>query len=178
MGVLVPNNTEQDRQHTALIKEKSRPQTVFIRMRVIERLKVGKKAASPPRRARAERVIETLLQGIVRARFALIEIAGVASVDTQTADALLRAARAVRLLGAEVVLTGIRPELAQPLVALGTDRPKTAGQLNFRSYSGAQVGLVRALVLVSRLRPSFPVAVLVLDLRRSVRVLDPRDDTA
>jgi rsbT co-antagonist protein RsbR len=74
-------------------------------------------------RVRAERVIETLLQGIsrARARFALIEITGVASVDTQTADTLLRAARAVRLLGAEVVLTGIRPEVAQTLVALGTN---------------------------------------------------------
>lgn len=74
-------------------------------------------------RRRAERVIEALLQGIsrARARFALIEITGVASVDIQTADALLRAARAVRLLGAEVVLTGIRPDVAQTLVALGTD---------------------------------------------------------
>jgi PAS domain S-box-containing protein len=74
-------------------------------------------------RARAERVIETLLQGVsrARARFAIIDITGVSSVDTQIAGTLLRAARAVRLLGAEVVLTGIRPEVAQTLVALGTD---------------------------------------------------------
>jgi PAS domain S-box-containing protein len=74
-------------------------------------------------RARAERVIEALLQGInrARARFAIIDITGVRSVDVQTADALLRAARAVRLLGAEVVLTGIRPEVAQTFVALGAE---------------------------------------------------------
>lgn len=74
-------------------------------------------------KARAERVIDTLLHGIIRlrARFALIELTGVANVDTLTADALLRAARATRLLGAEVVLTGMRAEVAQALVALGTD---------------------------------------------------------
>ena len=74
-------------------------------------------------RARAERVIEALLQGLTRARarFAIIDITGVGGVDAQTADALLRAARAVRLLGAEVVLTGVRPDVARALVALGTE---------------------------------------------------------
>jgi anti-anti-sigma regulatory factor len=42
-------------------------------------------------------------------------------VDTQVADTLIRAAKGVQLLGAEVVLTGIRPEVAQTLVALGAD---------------------------------------------------------
>jgi rsbT co-antagonist protein RsbR len=42
-------------------------------------------------------------------------------VDTQVANALLQAARAVRLLGAQVVLTGIRPEVAQTLVGLGVE---------------------------------------------------------
>jgi rsbT co-antagonist protein RsbR len=71
---------------------------------------------------RAARVIEALLQGLhkARARFAILDITGVPSVDAQTADALLRAARAVQLLGAQVVLTGIRPEVAQTLIALGT----------------------------------------------------------
>jgi rsbT co-antagonist protein RsbR len=72
---------------------------------------------------RAERVIQTLLYGIAksRARFAILDITGVPSVDSATADALTRAAKAVQLLGAEVVLTGIRPEVAQTLISLGTD---------------------------------------------------------
>jgi len=73
--------------------------------------------------ARAERVTEALLHGVAtsRARVAIVDITGVPSLDTRSADALIRAARGVRLLGAEVVLTGIRPEVAQALVGLGTD---------------------------------------------------------
>lgn len=73
--------------------------------------------------ARAQQILETLLGGIAdaRARVAILDITGVATVDAQVADAIVRAARAVRLLGAEVVLTGIRAEVAQALVGLGTD---------------------------------------------------------
>ena len=82
---------------------------------------------------RAERVIEALLEGVGRnrTRIAILDITGVPTVDTETAEALMRAARAVQLLGAEVVLTGIRPEVAQTLVTLGTDlsRIVTRGSL-------------------------------------------------
>lgn len=72
---------------------------------------------------RSARVIETLLHGIVRsrARVAILDITGVTTVDTHTADALIRAARAVRLLGAEVLLTGMRPEIAHTLITLDVD---------------------------------------------------------
>jgi PAS domain S-box-containing protein len=72
---------------------------------------------------RAQQVIETLLSGIAesKARVAILDITGVSVVDTQVADALIRAAQAVRLLGAQVMLTGIRPEIAQTLVGLGAD---------------------------------------------------------
>jgi PAS domain S-box-containing protein len=74
-------------------------------------------------RARAQRVVETLLHGIsaAGARFAILDITGVPAVDTHVADALLKAARGVKLLGAEIVLTGICPEVAQTLVTLGAD---------------------------------------------------------
>jgi rsbT co-antagonist protein RsbR len=73
--------------------------------------------------ARAQQVLETLLQGIAGsgAQVAILDITGVAVVDTQVANALIRAAQAVKLLGAQVVLTGIRPEVAQTLVGLGAD---------------------------------------------------------
>lgn len=72
---------------------------------------------------RAQQVIDTLLSGIAanHAASVILDITGVPVVDTQVANALLRAAQAVRLLGAQVVLTGIRPEVAQTLVSLGTD---------------------------------------------------------
>jgi PAS domain S-box-containing protein len=73
--------------------------------------------------ARSDNVIQTLLAGITRsrARVAILDITGVPGLDTRSADAILRAAKAVRLLGARVVLTGIRPEVAQTLVTLGAD---------------------------------------------------------
>jgi len=70
---------------------------------------------------RANQVMETLLHGVERqrARIAILDITGVPVVDTQVANALMHAAQAVQLLGAQVILTGIRPEIAQTLVGLG-----------------------------------------------------------
>jgi anti-anti-sigma regulatory factor len=72
---------------------------------------------------RAQLVIETLLSGVAktRANTAIIDITGVSVVDTQVANALLRAAQSIKLLGANAILTGIRPEVAQTLIGLGVD---------------------------------------------------------
>jgi anti-anti-sigma regulatory factor len=72
---------------------------------------------------RAQQILEALLQGVAatRATTVILDITGVLVVDTQVANALVRAAQAVKLLGAGVVLTGIRPEVAQTLVGLGVD---------------------------------------------------------
>jgi len=72
---------------------------------------------------RAQQVLDTLLNGIERsqARIAILDITGVPMVDTQVAATLITAAQGVRLLGAQTVLTGIRPEVAQTLVGLGID---------------------------------------------------------
>lgn len=72
---------------------------------------------------RAQQVLESLLDGVSRtgAHTVILDITGVRVVDTQVANALIHAAQAVRLLGAQVLLTGIRAEVAQTLVGLGTD---------------------------------------------------------
>jgi rsbT co-antagonist protein RsbR len=72
---------------------------------------------------RVAQIMDTLLQGVSahRAAIVILDITGVSVVDTQVADAFIRASQAVSLLGAQVVLTGIRPEVAQTLVQLGVD---------------------------------------------------------
>lgn len=72
---------------------------------------------------RANRILETLLHGVSerRARVAILDITGVPVMDAQAADALVRIAGAVRLLGTRLVLTGIRPEIAQVLAGLDVD---------------------------------------------------------
>lgn len=72
---------------------------------------------------RAAQIMEELLVGVqrYRARVAILDITGVPVVDTAVANSLLRAAQATYLLGAEVILVGIRPEVAQTIVGLGLD---------------------------------------------------------
>jgi anti-anti-sigma regulatory factor len=72
---------------------------------------------------RAGQVMERLLEGVTRAAadIVIIDITGVPLVDTNIANALVQVARAVRLLGAEALLVGITPEVAQTLVGLGAD---------------------------------------------------------
>jgi rsbT co-antagonist protein RsbR len=72
---------------------------------------------------RAQQVMETILEGIQqhRARIAILDITGVTVVDTQVANALIQTAQAVQLLGAQIVLTGIRPDVAHTMVMLGVD---------------------------------------------------------
>jgi rsbT co-antagonist protein RsbR len=73
--------------------------------------------------ARAQGIMEAVLKRVSEqeARVMIIDIAGVAVVDTQVADHLLRAYAAVRLLGAATILTGISPQIARTVVELGVD---------------------------------------------------------
>jgi PAS domain S-box-containing protein len=72
---------------------------------------------------RTQQLMERLLQRVneTQAPVALLDITGVAMVDTQTAQHLIETISAVRLLGAEVILIGVRPVIAQTLVHLGID---------------------------------------------------------
>jgi anti-anti-sigma regulatory factor len=72
---------------------------------------------------RIQHIMEHLLLSVSKyqASVIIIDITGVPIVDDRVADDLLRVSQAVRLLGAEVVLTGIRPEVAQILVGLQVD---------------------------------------------------------
>jgi len=72
---------------------------------------------------RATIVTETLLHAVTEraAEFVILDVTGVPTVDTDVADGLLRVAQAVRLLGAEVALTGMQPGVARALVELGVD---------------------------------------------------------
>ncbi|CAG4883127.1 conserved protein of unknown function [Georgfuchsia toluolica] len=72
---------------------------------------------------RTQQFMERLLARIVETNssMALVDIMGVPTIDTQTAQHLIETISAVRLLGAQVVLTGVRPAIAQTLVHLGID---------------------------------------------------------
>jgi PAS domain S-box-containing protein len=72
---------------------------------------------------RTQQFMERLLNRIVETNspVALVDIMGVPTIDTQTAQHLIETISAVRLLGAQVVLTGVRPAIAQTLVHLGVD---------------------------------------------------------
>jgi rsbT co-antagonist protein RsbR len=72
---------------------------------------------------RSQMVMEALLEGVAQHQAALVilDITGVQVVDTQVAQTFIQAAQAVRLLGAQVMLTGIQPQIAQTLVQLGVD---------------------------------------------------------
>jgi rsbT co-antagonist protein RsbR len=72
---------------------------------------------------RTQVVMENLLQEIVRtgAGIAIIDITGVPTVDTLVAQHLLKTVAAARLMGAECIISGIRPQIASTIVHLGVD---------------------------------------------------------
>lgn len=90
---------------------------------------------------RGRQVLETLVEGVAArgASIALLDVTGVPVVDAPVAELLLRAARAVRLLGAEVALTGVRPEVARTLVEIGVE----LGCIT--TYGSLEQGVARAL---------------------------------
>jgi len=83
---------------------------------------------------RARQLIESLLTAIRerRARGAVIDVTGVPIVDTAVANHLVQAVDAARLMGAIVAITGISPEMAQTLVALGAQLPDASTHIDLQ----------------------------------------------
>jgi rsbT co-antagonist protein RsbR len=73
--------------------------------------------------ARTQIVMENLLQRIIEtgSKVAILDITGVPTVDTQTAQHLIKTVSATRLMGADCIISGIRPQIAQTIVHLGID---------------------------------------------------------
>jgi rsbT co-antagonist protein RsbR len=71
--------------------------------------------------ARTQVVMESLLQTVVatNSKYAIIDITGVPTVDTLVAQHLLKTITAARLMGAECIISGVRPQIAQTIVHLG-----------------------------------------------------------
>ncbi|WP_145190650.1 STAS domain-containing protein [Pseudomonas sp. URMO17WK12:I11] len=72
---------------------------------------------------RSQTVMESLLQRIVDtgSEIAIIDITGVPTVDTLVAQHLLKTVTAIRLMGADCIISGVRPQIAQTIVHLGLD---------------------------------------------------------
>jgi rsbT co-antagonist protein RsbR len=85
---------------------------------------------------RSADMTDALLRAVVatRASCTIIDITGIEVMDTSTADHFIRMAKAVKLLGAECVLTGINPQIAQTIVHMGVDM---AGVVTHRSLRDA-----------------------------------------
>ena len=96
--------------------------------------------------SRAKLIMENLLDGVIkhRSEVVLIDITGVPIVDTMVANHIIQAAEAVRLVGAECILVGIRPEIAQTIVNLGIDLSK------FQTKSSLKKGIEKALEVTNK----------------------------
>lgn len=90
---------------------------------------------------RSAQILDALLQGVIarRTRVAIIDITGIKTMEAAGIEGILQAVKAVRLVGAEVALTGIRPEVARLLVAQGHD----LGAI--RTFGSLQNGIVDAM---------------------------------
>lgn len=83
---------------------------------------------------RSAQMVERLLAEVVqrRSRFVIVDLTGVDVIDTSTADRFLKLARAVELLGAECIVTGMQPAVAQTLIELGVELAGINTQRNLK----------------------------------------------
>jgi rsbT co-antagonist protein RsbR len=100
--------------------------------------------------ARTQVVMESLLHRIVEtgSETAIIDITGVPTVDTLTAQHLMRTVTAIRMMGADCIISGIRPQIAQTIVHLGIDLQGVTTKATLAD--ALAVGLKRAGFVVTR----------------------------
>jgi DNA-binding response OmpR family regulator/anti-anti-sigma regulatory factor len=101
---------------------------------------------------RAENLLTTALSGVSanKAQVVIIDITGVQSIDASVAYVLARSAQALRLIGAQAIITGIRAEVAQLLVGLAVDLGSIVTAATLQS------GIGQALLLVGAAQRSTP----------------------
>lgn len=87
---------------------------------------------------RTQMVMESLLQRIVDtgSQIAIIDITGVPTVDTLVAQHLLKTVTAIRLMGADCIISGVRPQIAQTIVHLGLDLQGVVTKANLADALG------------------------------------------
>lgn len=99
--------------------------------------------------ARTQVVMENLLQEIVEtgSSIAILDISGVPAVDSLVAQHLIKTVSATRLMGAECIISGIRPEIAQTVVHLGIDLSTVVTKASLASALRAAFGLLELQVV-------------------------------
>jgi rsbT co-antagonist protein RsbR len=131
-------NLDTVARHQAAIRELSTP-VIRVYNRVLLLPLVGTVDSH-----RAHQIMETLLTRVVdeQARVVIVDIAGVPVVDTRVADHLLKTTEAVRLVGAETIITGISAQVARTIVQLGVD----ISAMHTRSRLGDGIEVALAMV--------------------------------
>ncbi|PCC68875.1 PAS domain S-box-containing protein [Nannocystis exedens] len=127
---------ERLREHEAALLQLSTP-LIPIRDDVLVMPLIGRLDATRLGHAQA-----TLLQGVAaaRARVAIVDVTGVGELDVAAAAKLSKAAQAVRLLGARVVLTGVRPEVAAALAASAGELAGITVRASLKDAVGEAIG--------------------------------------
>ncbi len=104
--------------------------------------------------ARTQQLMERLLERVTETEspVAVFDITGVPTIDTQTAQHLLETVSAVRLLGADVILTGVRPVIAQTLVHIGVDLSTISTRSSLAAGLQTALGLLGLTVVATENR--------------------------
>jgi rsbT co-antagonist protein RsbR len=114
--------------------------------------------------SRTQVVMESLLQTVVatNSKFAIIDITGVPTVDTLVAQHLLKTITAARLMGAECIISGVRPQIAQTIVHLGINLEDVVTKAKLSDAFGLALQRSgRAVVRVSGAAAANPLATIL-----------------